>query len=99
VDGNWAPKRSGFAARRQHDEHDQRVDYDSGPVFRVGEDDHLPRGGFAVGAQVSHQTLGAGRVVGVAGSGRDQKVTVDFGGVGCKVVFARFLHGADDGLN
>jgi hypothetical protein len=75
------------------------VDYDSGPVFRVGEDDHVPAGGFAIGAYVSHQTLGAGRVVGVAGSGRDQKVTVDFSGIGCKVVFARFLHGADDGLN
>jgi len=99
VDGNWAPKRSGFAARRQRDELDQRVDYDTGPVFRVGEDDHVPQSGFAVGAQVSHQTLGPGRVVGVAGTGRDQKVTVDFGGIGCKVVFARFLHGADDGLN
>ncbi len=98
VDGTWAPKPSGFAARRRRDELDQRVDYDE-PVFRVGEDDHVPQGGFAVGAAVSHQTLGAGRVVGVSGSGRDQKVVVDFGGVGCKTVFARFLHGADDGLN
>jgi DNA helicase-2/ATP-dependent DNA helicase PcrA len=99
VDGNWAPKRSGFAVRRQRDELDQRVDYDTGPVFHVGEDDHLPRDGFAVGTQISHQTLGAGRVVGITGTGRDQKVTVDFGGIGCKVVFARFLHVADDGLN
>jgi DNA helicase-2/ATP-dependent DNA helicase PcrA len=99
VDGNWAPKPSGFAARRRRDELDQRVDYDDGPVFRVGEDDHVPRGGFAVGAVVSHQTLGAGRVVGVSGSGHDQKVIVDFGAIGRKTVFARFLHGSDDGLN
>jgi DNA helicase-2/ATP-dependent DNA helicase PcrA len=101
VDGTWAPKPSGFAARRarQRDEHDQRVDYDDGPVFRVGEDDHLPKGGFAVGSTVSHQTLGAGRVVDVSGTGRDQKVIVDFGDAGKKTVFARFLHGTDDGLN
>jgi DNA helicase-2/ATP-dependent DNA helicase PcrA len=99
VDGNWAPKPSGFAQRRRRDELDQRVDYEDGPVFRVGEDDHLPRGGFAVGAAVSHQTLGEGRVVDVSGSGRDQKVVVDFGGAGRKTVFARFLHGTDDGLN
>jgi ATP-dependent DNA helicase UvrD/PcrA len=99
VDGNWAGKPSGFAARRRRDELDQRVDYEDGPVFRVGEDDHVPRGGFAVGAAVSHQTLGAGRVVGVSGSGRDQKVLVDFGGAGRKTVFARFLQGTDEGLN
>jgi DNA helicase-2/ATP-dependent DNA helicase PcrA len=99
VDGNWAPKPSGFAARRRRDELDQRMDYDDGPVFRVGEDDHVPQGGFAVGAAVSHHTLGEGRVVGVTGSGRDQKVVVDFGGAGRKTVYARFLHGSDDGLN
>ncbi|HWO20156.1 MAG TPA: UvrD-helicase domain-containing protein [Kofleriaceae bacterium] len=99
VDGNWAPKPSGFAARRQRDELDQRVDYDDGPVYRVGEADHVPKGGFAVGAAVSHQTLGQGRVVDVSGSGRDQKVIVDFGGAGRKTVYARFLQGADDGLN
>jgi DNA helicase II / ATP-dependent DNA helicase PcrA len=99
VGGTWAPKPSGFQARRRRDELDQRVDYDDGPVFRVGEDDHVPRGGFTVGAAVSHRTLGAGRVVGVSGSGRDQKVVVDFGAVGTKTVYARFLHGSDDGLN
>jgi DNA helicase-2/ATP-dependent DNA helicase PcrA len=99
VDGNWAPKPSGFAARRRRDELDQRVDDDDVPVYRVGEDDHVPRGGFAIGSAVSHQTLGTGRVVDVSGSGRDQKVVVDFGGAGRKTVYARFLHGADDGLN
>jgi DNA helicase-2/ATP-dependent DNA helicase PcrA len=99
VDGNWAPKPSGFAARRRRDELDQRVDYDDGPVFRVGEDDHVPQRGFIVGSTVSHQTFGAGRVVGISGSGRDQKVIVDFGGVGTKTVYARFLQGSDDGLN
>ena len=99
VDGTWAPKPSGFAARRRRDELDQRVEYEDGPVFRVGEDDHVPRGGFAIGAAVSHQTLGAGRVIDVSGSGRDQKVVVDFGGAGRKTVFARFLAGVDDGLN
>jgi DNA helicase-2/ATP-dependent DNA helicase PcrA len=99
VDGNWAPKPSGFAAQRRRDELDQRADYDDGPVFRVGEDDHVPQGGFAIGAVVSHQTLGAGRIVGISGSGRDQKVLVDFGAVGRKTVLARFLQGSDDGLN
>jgi hypothetical protein len=99
VDGNWAPKPSGFAARRRRDELDQRTFDDDVPVYRVGEDDHVPQGGFAIGAAVSHQTLGTGRVVDVSGSGRDQKVIVDFGGAGRKTVYARFLHGADDGLN
>jgi len=99
VDGTWAPKPSGFAARRRRDELDQRTYDDDVPVYRVGEDDHVPQGGFAIGSAVSHQTLGTGRVVDVSGSGRDQKVVVDFGGAGRKTVYARFLHGADDGLN
>ena len=37
--------------------------------------------------------------VGVTGSGRDQKVLVDFGAIGRKTVYARYLHGSDDGLN
>ncbi len=42
-----------------------------------------------------------GRVVAVAGTGRDQKVVVDFGTLGRKTVFARFLaaEAAGDDLN
>ena len=55
-----------------------------------------------IGSAVSHQTLGVGRVVAVAGVGKDQKVIVDFGTLGRKTVFARFLAAeatGDDGLN
>ncbi|MGN6105712.1 MAG: 3'-5' exonuclease, partial [Kofleriaceae bacterium] len=98
VDGNWAQRKRGFGAPRQHDEFDQRVEDDE-PVFRVGEDDLVPQGGFQIGATVSHSTLGAGRVVGISGSGRDQKVVVDFGAIGRKTIFARYLQGVDVGLN
>ena len=68
-------------------------------MFRVGEDDRRPGGGFPIGSTVQHGTLGAGRVVSVTGTGKDMKVLVDFGPIGQKTVFARFLAGGDDGLN
>ena len=69
-------------------------------MYRV--DDDVPHGGkipFAVGSTVVHTTLGNGRVVAVSGTGKDQKVVVDFGVIGQKTVLARFLAGGDDGLN
>ena len=69
-------------------------------MFRV--DDARGAGGapgFPVGSTVMHTTLGAGRVLAVSGSGKDQKVVVDFGVIGEKTVLARFLSGGDDGLN
>ncbi len=98
VDGNWQgkPRR----ARPQRDELDQSSDFTTDePVYHVGDDDYRPRGGFTLGATVIHGTLGAGRVVSVTGTGKDQKVVVDFGVIGQKTVFARFLQGGDDGLN
>ena len=87
----------GMVIAAKHLELDQRVEYDDEPVYDVDED---VRGGkFTVGATVVHQTLGYGRVVAVTGSGRDQKVTVDFGTIGQKTVVARYLSGGDDGLN
>ena len=112
-DGNWpqssgqwrAPRRSGgspamragMGRGTRGDEFDQRVDYDE-PVYRVDDND---RDGaqFVIGSTVSHSTLGAGRVVAVTGSGKDLKVIVDFGAIGQKTVYARYLHVADDGLN
>jgi len=104
VDGNWSGRGDRRSARgsmgaRGRDELDQRTEYDEEPVFRVGEDDRKPGGGFPVGSAVLHGTLGPGRVVSVTGTGKDQKVVVDFGPIGQKTVLARFLAGGDDGLN
>ncbi len=99
VDGNWAgkPRRGPRPAR---DELDQRAEYDAGePVYRVTDDDYRPAGGFSLGSTVIHGTLGAGRVVSVTGTGKDQKVLVDFGVIGQKTVFARYLQGGNDGFN
>jgi DNA helicase-2/ATP-dependent DNA helicase PcrA len=100
VDGDWA----GRAGRqrtprpsRSHDELDQRTADDDEPVFRVDD-----AGDFVIGAEVTHATLGSGRVVTVTGAGKDRRVVVDFGVVGRKTVLAKFLdHGApaSDGLN
>ncbi len=105
VNGGWAePARSGWARRaaKQRDELDQRVEYDTGddvPTYRVGDDLHASA--FAVGSPVSHQTLGPGRVVGTSGKGKDAKVVVDFGVIGTKTVFTRYLASAalDESLN
>jgi DNA helicase-2/ATP-dependent DNA helicase PcrA len=97
VDGNWAGRPS--RARPQRDEFDQRAVEGDEPVYRVTDDDYRPAGGFAVGANVVHGTLGMGRVVSVTGTGKDQKVVVDFGVIGQKTVFARYLQGGDDGFN
>ncbi|MBL0220509.1 MAG: UvrD-helicase domain-containing protein [Myxococcales bacterium] len=99
VDGNWQgrPRR---APRPARDELDQSAEYDSDePVYRVGDGDYQPATGFTIGATVVHGTLGAGRVVSVTGTGKDQKVVVDFGVIGQKTVFARYLQGGDSGFN
>ena len=97
VDGNFAPKRSGFAQQRARNEYDQSTSYDDGPVYRV--DDDLRPNGFIVGGGVVHGTLGMGRVVAISGQGKDQKVVVDFGAIGQKTVFARYLQPSDYDLN
>ncbi|TMQ20965.1 MAG: AAA family ATPase [Deltaproteobacteria bacterium] len=88
VDGDWAGR-----ARRPRpvrDDLDQRTSYDDEPVFQVDGD-------FVVGAEVSHAALGSGRVVAVTGTGKDCRVVVDFGVVGRKTVFAKFLEHAAPG--
>jgi len=94
VDGDWAgrarrPRPSGASgasgASAGRDELDQRTAYDDEPVFRVDD------GGFSIGAEVTHAALGSGRVVAVTGTGKDCRVVVDFGTVGRKTVFAKFL--------
>jgi hypothetical protein len=102
VDGNFLPPASSGQwrahKRRSRDDYDQRVEYDDEPVYRL-DGDTPGAGGFGIGAAVTHSTLGIGRVVAVAGTGKDQKVVVDFGARGRKTVFARFLAAADDSLN
>jgi DNA helicase-2/ATP-dependent DNA helicase PcrA len=95
VDGNWAGRARRPSRPRSYDEHDQRTQYEEEPVYRVDEPN-----GFVVGAEVSHASLGSGRVVAVTGTGKDCRVVVDFGTVGRKTVFAKFLdHGSPSGLN
>ena len=101
VEGNFVPPASsgqwrGPARRARNNDFDQRVEYDDEPVYRLDGD---TPSGFGIGAAVSHSTLGVGRVVAVAGTGKDQKVVVDFGAIGRKTVFARFLAATDDSLN
>jgi len=96
VDGDWAGRaRRPARPARSRDELDQRTADDDEPVFRVDD-----AGGFVIGAEVTHAALGAGRVVAITGSGKDCRVVVDFGAVGRKTVFAKFLgHGSGDQLN
>ncbi|HEX3762191.1 MAG TPA: UvrD-helicase domain-containing protein [Kofleriaceae bacterium] len=95
VDGDWAGRARRPRPARARDELDQRISYDDEPVFRVDD-----AGGFVIGAEVTHAALGAGRVVAVTGTGKDCRVVVDFGAVGRKTVFAKFLeHGSGDRLN
>jgi DNA helicase-2/ATP-dependent DNA helicase PcrA len=93
VDGNWAGRAR--RPRPMRDDMDQRTAYDDDPVFQVDAAE------FVVGAEVSHAALGSGRVVAVTGTGKDCRVVVDFGAIGRKTVFAKFLeHGAPgNGLN
>jgi DNA helicase-2/ATP-dependent DNA helicase PcrA len=96
VDGDWAGRARRSRPAQRSDELDQRTAYDDEPVFRVDD-----AGGFVVGAEVTHAALGTGRVVAVTGTGKDCRVVVDFGVVGRKTVFGRFLdHGVPgDSLN
>jgi DNA helicase-2/ATP-dependent DNA helicase PcrA len=93
VDGDWAGRARRPRAAR--DELDQRTSYDDEPVYRVDETE------FAIGTEVTHAGLGSGKVVAVTGSGKDRRVVVDFGAIGTKTIFAKFLGpaGAGDRLN
>jgi hypothetical protein len=99
VDGDWAGRQRRVRPSRAHDELDQRTSYDDEPVYQVDD-----ASGFVIGAEVTHAALGSGRVVAVTGSGKDCRVVVDFGAIGRKTVFAKFLEHASgrstsDGLN
>jgi DNA helicase-2/ATP-dependent DNA helicase PcrA len=102
VDGNFT-KRSGWAQQAQRraaqNEFDQSTSYDDEPVYRVDDDLTGRAGGFTIGGSVVHGTLGMGRVVSISGQGKDQKVVVDFGAIGQKTVFARYLQTSDYDLN
>ncbi|HET9620121.1 MAG TPA: UvrD-helicase domain-containing protein [Kofleriaceae bacterium] len=85
VDGDWAGRARRPRPSQVRDELDQRTSYDDEPVFRVDAGD------FPVGSQVTHAALGTGRVIATTGSGKDQRVVVDFGKIGQKTVFAKYL--------
>ena len=100
----WA-RGSGTRSRSSGDDFDQRTEYDGDePVYQLearadeASPDN-PNGPFGIGSPVSHVALGLGRVVAVSGSGKDQRVVVDFGAIGTKTVFARYLNATDDSLN
>ncbi len=96
VDGNWAGRERKVRPSQRRDEFDQRIEYDE-PVYQVEGSS-----GFVVGAAVTHEVLGAGRVVAISnsgGAGKQQLVVVDFGDVGRKTVQAKFLRPSSDGLN
>ncbi len=97
VDGDWAGRQRRPRPSQSRDDLDQRTTYDDEPVFRVDD-----AGDFVIGAEVTHAALGSGRVVAVTGTGKDRRVVVDFGVVGRKTVFAKFLDHSSpsgDGLN
>jgi DNA helicase-2/ATP-dependent DNA helicase PcrA len=97
VDGDFARRRP--PPRRSGDDFDQRVDYDDGPVYRVDDGLGSAASGFPVGSLVTHASLGAGRVVAVAGQGKDQKVVVEFATIGTKTIYARYLSPSAEDLN
>ncbi len=84
--------------RQSYDEYDQRTGYDDVPVYDGdgdgdGDGDEGGAGGGAVcvGATVKHTSFGVGRVLEARGEGRDQKLLIQFQGVGLKTVLARFV--------
>ena len=50
-----------------------------------------PSESFRCGSRVYHQTFGDGLVLETEGTGRDERLTIEFPDVGRKVVVARFV--------
>ncbi len=75
--------------RRDWDEHDQRTGYDDVPEILV--DDEPDTSNVGIGATVSHDSFGSGRVLETRGSGRDLKLLINFESCGLKTVLARFV--------
>jgi DNA helicase-2/ATP-dependent DNA helicase PcrA len=91
VDGDWAGRQRRAKPSRSYDELDQRTSDEDEPVFRVEDAD------FVIGGEVTHASLGSGRVVAVTGIGKDRRVVVDFAVIGRKTVFAKFLDASGAG--
>jgi DNA helicase II / ATP-dependent DNA helicase PcrA len=91
VDGDWAGRQRRAKPSRLYDELDQRTSDEDEPVFRVEDAD------FVIGGEVTHASLGSGRVVAVTGIGKDRRVVVDFAVIGRKTVFAKFLDASGAG--
>ena len=86
-----APRPSRYE-QPSHDEFDQRVFEDDVPAYPIDAGSNGNRASpVAAGATVRHQSFGTGRVLEVRGSGKDQKLLIDFTTVGLKTVLARFV--------
>ena len=85
----WASPRPAESARYEVDDFDQRVFEDEVPEYR--QDAAFGGAGFAAGTTVRHDSFGTGRILEVRGSGKDQKLLIDFASVGLKTVLARFV--------
>jgi DNA helicase-2/ATP-dependent DNA helicase PcrA len=77
------------AARPERDEFDQRGYDDDLPEYQMEAEPS--NGHLAAGTTVRHDSFGTGRVLEVRGSGKDQKLLIDFASVGLKTVLARYV--------
>ena len=68
--------------RRGWDELDQRTGYDDVPEIRV--DEEVAAAEVGIGATVSHDSFGTGRVLETRGTGRDLKLLINFEAHGLK---------------
>ena len=73
--------------RRDWDELDQRTGYEDVPEYI----DEVESASVGIGTTVSHGSFGRGRVLETRGSGRDQKLLINFESVGLKTILARFV--------
>jgi len=85
----WASPRPARHVESGGDDFDQRVFEDDFPAYQI--DAGANGSDFAAGTTVRHDAFGTGRVLEVRGSGKDQKLLIDFATVGLKTVLARFV--------
>lgn len=78
-----------------HDEYDQSAQYQNFPEYfaddEISYDQSAEFVSIAAGQAVRHTSFGTGRVVSTKGSGKDQKLVVDFPTVGLKTVMSNFV--------
>jgi DNA helicase-2/ATP-dependent DNA helicase PcrA len=78
-----------------YDEYDQSVQYEEFPEYSADNEMDFDQSAefvaIAAGATVRHTAFGTGRVVSSKGSGKDQKLVIDFPTVGLKTVMSGFV--------